>query len=113
MAKPKWLMKPLDIRETDFGFQGGGEGVIYKYNKSKYKYGEPEIYYFVLTNNRVTGRLYLMFRSRSMGMQSIRRNVKIKQDFSKDFKRELFRLTFHKEWESKPLKRALGIIKEL
>ena len=106
-------MKPLDIYETDFGFRGSGEGIVYEYSKSKHKHGDPEISYFILTRNRATQRQYLLFYSRRMGMQSIRRNVEIREDFSKYFKRDMFRLSFQEKSNLNSLKKALNIIKEI
>lgn len=106
-------MKPLDIYETDFGFQGSGEGVIYKYDKPNHKYGDPQVYYFVLTINRMTQKQYLLFYSKYMNMQSIRRNVEVREDFSKYFRRQLFRGVFGNKPSLESFKKAIRIIKEL
>lgn len=111
MAKPKWLMKPVEMYKTEFGFSHEGPGVIYDYEKSS-GLSDTKISFFVLTKNR-HGKDFIIFDSKHMNMQSIRRNVETRQDFSKYFKRDLFRIAFGDNSDLKSINKAIGIIKEL
>lgn len=47
MARPKWLLKPIDMYKAEWGFRRGGEGIIYDYEK-RGKYQNPKISFIVL-----------------------------------------------------------------
>ena len=114
MAKPKWLMKPIEMYETEFGFSHEGPGVIYDYEKSS-GLSDTKISFFVLTKNPKTGKHFIMFDSKYMNMQSIRRNVEVYNDFFPIFKKTVIRSLFEHnfKWNTSNIKMASDIISKI
>ena len=111
MAKPKWLMKPVDMYETNWGFRVGGQGIIYSYEKRE-KHLDPKINYVVLGWNRSLQKRVLFFDGKFMSMSQIRRNVEVNNDFSSPFKKSIFRIAFEGN-QLNDVKRFLDIIREI
>jgi hypothetical protein len=112
MAKPKWVMKPVRMIKTDFGFRYEGEGVIYDYEKSG-GLSDTRVLYFVVARNRRTGKDFIMTDMKYMNMQSIRRNVEVYNDFSPLFKESVFRILFEKGSSIETMKMVSEIISKM
>lgn len=93
--KPKWLLKPVDIYSSPYGFIISGEGIIYEYSKRE-KYQDPQIKFFIVTRDRRTNSLQILFDGRFLNLGMVRRNVEINNDFSPNFKKNLFKYCFEK-----------------
>lgn len=110
MAKPRWLLKPVKMFETTWGFIHNGQGIIYDYNKST-RSPDIEVRYLVLARNpRIPGENILIFHSKYMSMSQVRNNTEIMDNYSLPiFKRNLIKQMF----KNKPqdLDKILDIIK--
>lgn len=106
-------MKPVEMYKTEFGFRHEGPGVIYDYKKPPRGLSDTKISYFVLAQNRKTGKEFIIFDSKYMNMQTIRRNVEVYNDFFPIFKESIFRILFKNNSDIKNMKMASEIISNM
>lgn len=116
MAKPKWLMRPVDIYKSPYGFFHPGEGVIYEYERRE-KYQDPRVSYFVVNYSPRIQSPVLIFESRFLSLDIIRRNVEINDSFSPSFKRFVVEYCFERVAENvanrKNVEKLVEILEEL